>query len=226
MGLPGPKAANTRCPPATASDIVFRLLCAFALSTTASQPITSAILWRYSRCSPTSSVFLSSCQEDRCRWFPSSLMQCYIADVLNQIHRYSRSKTFPHPVAGFPEGGATNPSVPLWIVVFHKPTRHSDAHTPTMLQSRPRGPHETFELSIDPKGVNPAVPAQQDYPCAFPAFRLGPEASVLSASSGCPGAAGGVIPHLHQQGFPFRRAPSRPDPRLARALVAQRRCNQ
>jgi hypothetical protein len=118
MGLPGPKAANTRCPLATASDIVFRLLCAFALSTTASQPIASAILWRYSRCSPTSSVFLSSCQEDRCRWFPSSLMQCYIADVLNQIHRYSRSKTFPRPMAGFPEGGATNPLVPLWIVVF------------------------------------------------------------------------------------------------------------
>lgn len=73
-----------------------------------------------------------------------------------------------------------------------------------MLQSRPQGPHETFELSIDPKGVNPAVPAQQDYPCAFPASRLGSEASVLSASSGCPGAAGGVAPHLHQQGFPFR----------------------
>jgi len=61
-----------------------------------------------------------------------------------------------------------------------------------MLQSRPLGSHETFELSIDPKGVNPPVPAQQDYPCAFPAFRLGLEASVLSASSGRPGAAGGV----------------------------------
>jgi len=96
-----------------------------------------------------------------------------------------------------------------------------NAHTPSMLQSRPRGPHETFELSIDPKGVNPAVPAQQDYPCAFPASRLGPEASVLSASSGCPGAAGGFVPHLHQQGFPFSLVPSHPDPWLARALVAQ-----
>ena len=96
-----------------------------------------------------------------------------------------------------------------------------DAYTPSMLQSRPRGPHETFELSIDPKGVNPAVPAQQDYPCAFPASQLGPEASVLSASSGCPGAAGGFVPHLHQQGFPFHLVPSHPDPWLARALVAQ-----
>jgi hypothetical protein len=45
-------------------------------------------------------------------------MQCCIADVLNRIHEYSRSRTFPRPMAGFPESGATSPSVPSWIVVF------------------------------------------------------------------------------------------------------------
>lgn len=109
MELPGSKAAKIRCPPATASDIVFRLLCAFALSTTASQPITSAIRWRYSRCSPTSSVIHPPAREDRYRWFPSSLMQCCTTDVLTPIRRYSRPTTFPRHKAGFPEGGATNP---------------------------------------------------------------------------------------------------------------------